>query len=192
MKNWLRARRQRADWGIVASPDLLAEAAPRFASYREASLFRSYLDDGRERWFLPGFLHYDDHNAMSFGLEARAPFLDRRIVEWGIGARPADLVDRGLGKLALRGLARDLLPRQVVENPTKRGLPAPAARWLLENPDFVMDTLAATRLDGIRTGVVAARFRDAAGAGVIDAATLAATWRVLSLAVWAERTGAAL
>jgi asparagine synthase (glutamine-hydrolysing) len=70
-----------------------------------------------------------DRTSMHVGLEARAPLLDHRVVEFA-ASLPVDLrVIRGSGKRVLKEVAYRLAPRELLERP-KRGFSVPLARWL--------------------------------------------------------------
>lgn len=72
-----------------------------------------------------------DRATMMASVEARAPFLDRAVVELALGL-PAALKVRGLRtKAVLKEAARPLLPREVVGR-RKRGLSVPIAAWMNE------------------------------------------------------------
>ena len=84
-----------------------------------------------------------DNMTMAWGLEARVPFLDQRLVEW-VAGMPAELKLREGGKYPLRALARSLLPAEVIDRP-KGYFPVPPlkqvqgpfydwARMVLEDP----------------------------------------------------------
>jgi len=69
-----------------------------------------------------------DNMTMAWGLEARVPFLDHELVE--LAARiPAVHKLGGGGKHVLKEVARDLLPRHVIDRP-KGYFPVPALRYL--------------------------------------------------------------
>ena len=69
---------------------------------------------------------------MAFGLEGRVPFLDHRVVEFGLGL-PQDLKVRGRqGKLFLKRWAERRLPREHLWR-RKRGFYVPVGRWLRGN-----------------------------------------------------------
>lgn len=70
-----------------------------------------------------------DRMLMAFGVEGRVPFLDHRLVEFGL-ALPDSLKVRGhRGKWLLRHWAEPLLPPGHLERP-KRGFHVPVGDWL--------------------------------------------------------------
>lgn len=115
-----------------------------------------------------------DRATMLASVEARAPFLDREVMELVLPA-PSRLKVRGLTtKAILKQAARGLLPDRVI-NRRKRGLSVPVARWLNTGlaplADRVLDTpLLAEHRSGRRN----------------HARRL---WPQLMLALWSERWG---
>jgi asparagine synthase (glutamine-hydrolysing) len=91
---------------------------------------------------LPDQLLYKmDIATMAASLEARAPLLDYRLVEWA-ARLPRSFKQRGLERkrLLADALARHL-PRELFRRP-KRGFTAPIGRWLREDlRELVSDTL---------------------------------------------------
>lgn len=81
---------------------------------------------------LPALLHYEDRNSMAHGLEARVPFLDRRLVEAALALPEEALFRDGFTKQALREAASDVLPASVRERRDKTGFPTPDRDWLAE------------------------------------------------------------
>jgi asparagine synthase (glutamine-hydrolysing) len=69
-----------------------------------------------------------DRMTMSSGLEARVPFLDRALVEWAFHQPGRHKVRGGTGKLLLRRVARERLPRAAAR--PKHGFDVPAGEWL--------------------------------------------------------------
>jgi asparagine synthase (glutamine-hydrolysing) len=79
---------------------------------------------------LPGdMLVKVDRAAMASGLEARAPLLDHRTVEFAWSLPTALKSSGGLGKLPLRHLLNRLVPRSLVDRP-KTGFSIPIDEWL--------------------------------------------------------------
>ena len=115
-----------------------------------------------------------DRATMLASVEARAPFLDREVMELVLPA-PSHLKVRGLTtKAILKEAARGLLPERVI-NRRKRGLSVPVARWLNTGlaplADRLLDTpLLAEHRSGKRN----------------HARRL---WPQLMLGLWAERWG---
>jgi len=75
------------------------------------------------------WLHKVDRASMAVSLEARSPFLDRRVIELAFSL-PLDMRISGRQKKYLvRRLLRDYLPTELIERP-KQGFTAPVAHWL--------------------------------------------------------------
>jgi len=69
-----------------------------------------------------------DRMTMASGLEARVPFLDRAMVEWAFRQPGRYKVRGGTGKLLLRRVARERLPRAAAR--PKHGFDVPVGEWL--------------------------------------------------------------
>src|SRR5207302_3373081 len=100
--------------------------------------FLSYLPDN--------LLAKVDRGTMLASIEARAPYLDREVMELALPA-PAALKVRGFTtKAILKEAARGLVPEAVIRR-RKRGLSVPVARWLNAGLRSLADRhLAAPRL----------------------------------------------
>jgi asparagine synthase (glutamine-hydrolysing) len=98
-----------------------------------AANFHSYLHDD--------LLVKADRMSMANSLEARAPFLDRALMEY-VAALPDDYkLDGGTSKAILREAFGDLVPEEVTRGP-KRGFGVPLDGWFRgELRDLVRDTL---------------------------------------------------
>jgi asparagine synthase (glutamine-hydrolysing) len=70
---------------------------------------------------LPTLLRFEDRNFMGNSVESRLPFLDFRVVEFGVALPLAMKLNRGFGKWCLREIARDRLPREIRASRLKRG-----------------------------------------------------------------------
>jgi asparagine synthase (glutamine-hydrolysing) len=69
-----------------------------------------------------------DIASMAVALEARSPFLDHKVAEL-MASLPPGLKVRGLtGKILLKRLMRDRLPRQILDRP-KKGFGVPVGEW---------------------------------------------------------------
>jgi len=115
-----------------------------------------------------------DRGTMLASIEARAPYLDREVMELVLPA-PSALKVRGFAtKAILKEAARGLVPETVIER-RKRGLSVPVARWLNTGLKPLADRLLHTPL-----------LAEHRSGRVNHARSL---WPQLMLALWAERWG---
>jgi asparagine synthase (glutamine-hydrolysing) len=119
-------------WSIVAGPRLQAasidfrfpfktawQASPR----RLSAVCKSQITDIKTA--LPdNLLVKVDRSTMAFGLEARVPFLDHRVVEFGLGLSDNLKIKGGEGKWLLRRWSESCLPASHVAR-KKRGFHVP-------------------------------------------------------------------
>jgi asparagine synthase (glutamine-hydrolysing) len=108
--------------------------------------FKSYLNNIDYHFItnlsIPALLHYEDRSSMAHSIESRVPFLDYRLVEFGINLPPQYLSDEKRTRPLFRSVFENLLPKQVVERKDKLGYPVPFAEWTrgrLKN--WIFDTL---------------------------------------------------
>lgn len=82
--------------------------------------------------YLPGDLMYKvDISSMANSLEVRSPFLDFRVVEFGLSLPNRFKIQNGESKFILREIARKYVPAKLVNRP-KMGFAIPRGRWLRE------------------------------------------------------------
>jgi asparagine synthase (glutamine-hydrolysing) len=88
---------------------------------------------------LPDLLAVDDQMTGAFGLEARAPFTDQRIVDYAL-ALP---IEERVGKRHLKAAVRGIVPDEIIDRKTKMGFPAPLVAWAQEEPvrSFVLERI---------------------------------------------------
>ncbi len=132
-----------------------------------------------------GLLTKADRAGMGSGLELRAPFLDRDVMEFA-ATLPASSRVRGLKtKIFLKAYALGYLPSSIV-NRRKRGLSVPLAAWL-RGPlkDWARGRLASPRLAsiGIRTDAALEVLHEHCGARADHARAL---WTLIVLEEWLE------
>lgn len=92
-----------------------------------------------------------DRAAMALSLETRAPFLDHRLVEQSWRVPPAWKHTDGVGKLILKDILYEYVPRDLVERP-KMGFGVPIGHWLRNDlRDWAEDLLDSDRIreDGL-------------------------------------------
>jgi asparagine synthase (glutamine-hydrolysing) len=78
---------------------------------------------------LPHLLRYEDRNSMRHSIETRLPFLDYRLVEFGVSIIPELKIKDGWTKYILRKTVEDLLPKGITWRKTKLGFQAPEETW---------------------------------------------------------------
>jgi len=83
--------------------------------------------------YLPGDLMFKaDLASMANSLEVRSPFLDYRVMEFGLSLPSKFKLKNGQTKYILRELARKYVPRSLIDRP-KMGFGIPRSRWLRED-----------------------------------------------------------
>ena len=136
--------------------------------------FSSYLPDN--------LLVKVDRGTMLASIEARAPYLDRAVLECALPAA-ASLKVRGFTtKAILKAAARGIVPERVIRR-RKRGLSVPVARWLNEGlADVANRHLARPRL--FPTAPAATLLAEHRAGSANHARRL---WPLLMAELWAER-----
>ncbi len=164
---------------------LLGSHAPdrTFSDFLEADAFLPHASGSslrRALWHdrhlhLPNDLTFKMDIALAaFGMEARAPFLDHRILEWAQDLDARDLVRGGQKKVLLRRAYRGRLPDAVLDRP-KHGFGSPIGAWL--------------------SGPLKQTLADYLPCPLLDAAPQLRArgqrlWILLTFALWARRWGA--
>jgi asparagine synthase (glutamine-hydrolysing) len=127
-----------------------------------------------------------DRASMAASLEARAPFLDHRVVEFSLGL-PLELKWRNReGKWLLRRLLYKRAPRQLVDRP-KMGFSVPLAEWFRGGlREQISNDFAGTLLEELEIDPRPVRllWRDLI-AGKSDSVDL--IWTLFALTSWARR-----
>ncbi|MCC6490490.1 MAG: asparagine synthase (glutamine-hydrolyzing) [Candidatus Hydrogenedentes bacterium] len=150
----------------LLTPDFLAEVG----QHRSADVFESIFADaarlgmdslGTNQYcelhsFVPDDLMLkSDKIAMAAGLEGRFPFLDHRLVEFGLSLPPSHQVGYRQLKVLLRQLLARYLPKNFVYR-RKQGFEVPVNSWFRTELNTVLrDTIAADEVarDGILNSV---------------------------------------
>lgn len=109
------------------------------------------LHDLIEESSLPHLLRYEDRNSMTFGVEARVPFLDYRLVVFSFNAAADWRIHQGWTKWVLRRAMEGIVPEDVIWRKDKVGFETPERDWILswmnskpnilENASFSRDYL---------------------------------------------------
>lgn len=137
---------------------------------------------------LRALLHYEDRNSMAFGIEARLPFLDYRLVEFLATLDSRYLIRRGWTKVLLRDAMEGILPEEIRWRVDKMGFVTPEDEWFRTALRDVMREVLTdprTRARGYLNVDVALQEFEAHVAG---RKTLGFTlWRWLNLELWCRR-----
>lgn len=133
-------------------------------------------------WLPDDLLVKADRMLMAWGLEGRVPFLDHRVVEFGLALPPALKIEGKTGKVFLRRWAERYLPKDRLWG-RKRGFTVPVRDWLrgerLDRLERAFERHAAIRdwfqLQGVRDLFARQRARG-------DQAV--PLWRLWQFAIW--------
>lgn len=104
---------------------------------RESGLFSGFENTlrGRQIFDMAGgslstLLRYEDNNSMAHSVESRMPFLDYRLVEFGLSLPASLKVHGGFGKWVLRHAAEGLLPEDLIWTRNKKAFSADYNKWM--------------------------------------------------------------
>lgn len=75
------------------------------------------------------YLKYDDRNSMAFGIEARVPFLDYRLVQFAYSLDARFKINGFVNKRIVREYARAMVPAPILERKDKMGFVSPQEFW---------------------------------------------------------------
>jgi len=119
-------RFRKKDAGVFA---LNRGSTPVPPARNTAMLFERQILDV-ENFSLPTLLRYEDSNSMYYSIESRMPFLDYRVMEFGL-ALPSEMkVRNGFGKYLLRKVSEGLLPDEIVWARNKKAFSLDQSWWL--------------------------------------------------------------
>jgi len=129
---------------------------------------------------LPMLLRYADRSSMRFGVEARLPFLDYRLVELSMATPVAFKFNKGWPKWPLRRAMEASLPADVAWRRRKLGFEAPDRIWIEKSRPFMKHTIAGSRL-------IAVLFDKPRILDSFAALPRKLAWRLFSVAAWEAR-----
>jgi asparagine synthase (glutamine-hydrolysing) len=79
-----------------------------------------------------------DRASMQYGLEARVPYLDHRIVEFALNLSPDLKYQNGISKYLLKEILYQYVPKLLFDRP-KRGFSIPLHEWLRKDLKYLLD-----------------------------------------------------
>ena len=134
---------------------------------------------------LPALLRYEDRNSMRFGVEARVPFLDHRLVEAAAGLPDRLRIDRGVTKVILRRAMRGGVPDEIRLDRRKIGFAVPQVAWMAASMPAIRAAFADS--PAISGGILDHHGVQALLERPLDADGGAELWRALSIDRWLRR-----
>jgi asparagine synthase (glutamine-hydrolysing) len=126
---------KRTDLSMLENDFVRMNSKREEAAYEKDLSNKDLLDDRLRNEFessLPHLLRYEDRNAMAFGVEARMPFLDYRLVEYSFSRLQSWRIYNGWTKYILRHAMSSIVPREIVWRKDKIGFGTPENAWLKE------------------------------------------------------------
>ena len=84
-----------------------------------------------ETWLVDDLLLKADKMTMAASIELRVPFLDHRLVEFGLALPRSHKLRGSTGKFILKDLLSDCVPKDLLFR-TKQGFPVPISQWFRE------------------------------------------------------------
>jgi asparagine synthase (glutamine-hydrolysing) len=128
---------------------------------------------------IPGLLRYEDRNSMWHSVETRLPFLDYRVVEFGLNLSASMKLKNGWMKYPLRRAMSALLPDAVAWRKRKVGFEAPDGHWL--------PRLRATMLESVqRSELLRELFAMKSEPLRVQHLALPKLWQLYVAALWAN------
>jgi asparagine synthase (glutamine-hydrolysing) len=137
---------------------------------------------------LPALLRYEDRNSMAFGVEARLPFLDHRLVSFLFSLPAEQKIRDGWTKYVMREALEGVIPERIRLRRDKIGFATPEADWFRSSLyGYMKREFAAprTRNRGLYDVDRLLDLLERNAAGKVDAGR--ALWRALNLELWFRR-----
>jgi len=122
-----------------------------------------------------------DRASMANGLEIRCPFLDKALVEFSAKIPYKSKIGRFKTKSLLREIAKDLLPKEIINLP-KKGFGVPLKEWLgNELKPLINENLSLKKIkeEGILNPEVVGR--------ILKRKNQDAIWKLLVFEIWREK-----
>ncbi len=170
----------------------------QYASYFNSSYFQSIIPFTRandssvtkttnnhlKEYGLHSLLRYEDKNSMTFSIESRVPFLDYRLVEFGISL-PVNLkINNGVRKYILRESCKDLLPEDIYKRYDKFGFLTPQEVWTNSNSTFFKKELEKAIVNC--KSIFSDELLDAYDKNIGDKNFMYFIWRIVCFNKWVE------
>ncbi|RAX54831.1 hypothetical protein CCZ01_10045, partial [Helicobacter monodelphidis] len=95
---------------------------------------------------LQALLRFEDRDSMAFGVEARLPYLDYRIVEFVLSLPLEVKFQKGYLKYLLRESMQDLLPKSIIWRYNKMGFESPQELWIKDIKQEMLECVQRSRI----------------------------------------------
>lgn len=97
--------------------------------YNDKDIVNFYLKMSLDSWTIPGFVWYEDRNAMQYGIESRDPFLDYKLIETMLKIPGHYKLDYQYTKKILRDSMNGILPSKILNRKDKKGFHSPINKY---------------------------------------------------------------
>ena len=156
--NMAEARRYLPQWLVPRLPDVAGPALQGQPLLCPPLGSRGDLRDRQradlESLSIPALTHWEDRNSMAWSCEVRNPFLDYRLVRFGVNLPMSLKIRAGWTKYVLRRALAASLPASIVWRRDKRGFSTPEARMLRNELRTAVEELLAPSAEMVRRGLV--------------------------------------
>lgn len=95
---------------------------------------------------LPHLLRYEDKNSMAHSIEARTPFVDKKIVEFCLNLPHHSKINNGYTKFPLRKLLRKLTCHEVAWRRNKIGFESPTSKWMKQHESIAKNLISKSKI----------------------------------------------
>lgn len=127
------------DFVSLVNKDLIKKSARSYRNSAELQILEyKHLQ-------LPHLLKYEDKNSMYHSIEARLPFLDYRLVQYGVSLPIRYKLKNGWTKFILRDSMKDILPEEIGWRKEKFGFEAPTKIWM-EDKKMIIDEIKNSKI----------------------------------------------
>ena len=120
-------------------------------------------------------------SSIAIPVEPRSPFLDYRVVEFGLSLPPEYLIENGFHKYLLRKVIEPYLPSEVVWRRNKMGFPFPYREWLIQSKSQILANMDGNDCPFIDKKELLANYEK------LNEVAPMTLWRIASLILWWRR-----
>lgn len=106
-------------------------------------VLRDHYYDFLKNLKIPRNLRIKDRHSMSYSIETRLPFMDHRLIQFGLSLPSNEIYKKGYTKFPIRKIMENKIPKKVLYS-QKRDIQNPQTIWFGQKPvyDFVQDCVS--------------------------------------------------